>query len=122
MAILPSECPSCRANLSVTRLACESCSTALEGTFELPALLRLAPGDVTFVIRFVKTSGSLKEMSRLYGQSYPTIRNRLDAIIQQLDRMEGAVAKDGQRHDILDAIAKGTMSVAAAERKLRALT
>jgi hypothetical protein len=105
-----------------TRLACGACGTQLEGTFELPALLRLSPDDLNFVIRFVKTSGSLKEMARLYGQSYPTIRNRLDAIIEQVNRMEGAAEKDGERHEILDAIARGTMSVAAAERRLRALT
>ncbi len=122
MASLPSECPSCHGALSVTRLACDTCKTQLEGTFELPALLRLAPDDLTFVLRFVKTSGSLKEMARQYGQSYPTIRNRLNAIIEQLGQAETAVERDAERHAILDAIAKGTMSVAAAERRLRGLS
>lgn len=121
MAALPSECPSCRAQLSVTRLACDSCGTQLEGAFNLPALLRLSQDDLTFVVRFVKTSGSLKEMARIYGQSYPTIRSRLDGIIEQLNRMEGAAVSDERRHEILDAIAKGTMSVDVAERLLRAL-
>lgn len=106
----------------MTRLACDTCKTQLEGTFELPALLRLAPDDLTFVLRFVKTSGSLKEMARQYGQSYPTIRNRLNAIIEQLGQAETAVERDAERHAILDAIAKGTMSVAAAERRLRGLS
>lgn len=122
MAILPSDCPSCHGPLSVTRLACESCRTQLEGSFELPALMRLSPEDLAFVIRFVGTSGSLKEMSRLYGQSYPTVRNRLNAIIAQLGEAETAVAKSAERHAILDAIAKGTMTVAAAEQRLRALS
>ncbi|SRR5690606_297754 len=122
MATLPAECPSCRGALAITRLACDSCRTQLEGTFELPALMRLSPEDLTFVLRFVRTSGSLKEMAALYGQSYPTIRNRLDAIIEQLRAAETAVEQDAERHAILDAIAKGTLSVVAAERRLRALS
>jgi hypothetical protein len=122
MATLPSECPSCRGALAITRLACDSCRTQLEGTFELPVLMRLAPDDLTFVLRFVRTSGSLKEMAGIYGQSYPTIRNRLDAIIEQLRAAETAVTHDAERHAILDAIARGTMSVTAAERRLRALS
>lgn len=122
MASLPAACPSCHGALSVTRLACDACKTQLEGTFELPALMRLAPDDLTFVLRFVKTSGSLKEMARQYGQSYPTIRNRLNSIIEQLSQAETAVEQDAERHAILDAIAKGTMSVMAAERRLRALS
>lgn len=121
MQVLPTECPSCRATLAVTRLTCASCQTQLEGAFPLPAVLRLPPEDLTFVARFVQTSGSLKAMARLYGQSYPTIRNRLNAIIEHLARLEQTSSGDNERHAILDAIAKGTMSVDAAERKLRAL-
>jgi hypothetical protein len=77
---------------------------------------------VAFVVRFVQASGSLKEMARHHGQSYPTIRNRLNAIITQLNQANTAAAKDAERHAILDAIANGTLSVAAAERQLRALS
>ena len=84
--------------------------------------MRLPPDDLTFVLRFVRTSGSLKEMARQYDQSYPTIRNRLNNIIEQLSQADVTVEKEVERHAILDAIAKGTLSVVAAERKLRALS
>lgn len=122
MALLPSECPSCSGPLSVTRLVCDACRTHLEGAFELPALLRLAPEDLDFVVRFVRTSGSLKAMAKEYGQSYPTIRNRLNAIIEQLGSADSADARDGERHRILDALARGTLSVVVAERRLKALS
>ena len=122
MSILPGACPSCHGALSVTRLVCNACGTHVEGTFELPPLMRLSPEDLTFVITFVRTSGSLKEMSRQYGQSYPTIRNRLNAIIEQLGVEDAAGGKDAARHEILDAIARGTMTVVAAERRLRGLS
>lgn len=120
MASLPTTCPSCRGDLTVSHLRCEACQTQLEGAFELPAILRLPAADLEFVVRFVKTSGSLKEMARQYGQSYPTIRNRLDDIIGRLETVEPPEAQE--RQAILDKIASGTLSVAAAEQQLRRLT
>lgn len=40
--------------------------------------------DVTFVKKFLLASGSLKEMARQYGVTYPTVRLRLDRLIQKI--------------------------------------
>ena len=120
MADLPTTCPSCHGTLSVSRLRCDGCHTQLEGEFHLPPLLRLSASDLEFVTRFVSTSGSLKEMAKQYGQSYPTIRNRLDDIMARLGPVEPSGVQE--RQAILDRIAKGTLSVAAAERELRRLS
>ena len=48
-------------------------------------LLALEPEDVTFLKNFVLKSGSLKEIARLYGVSYPTVRLRLDKLIQKIE-------------------------------------
>ena len=50
--------------------------------------MRLSADDQRFVIDFVKCSGSLKEMAQRLGLSYPTVRNRLDDVIAQLERVE----------------------------------
>jgi hypothetical protein len=116
MAILPTRCPSCDSQLSIAKLRC-TCETSLEGTFEIPALLRLPPADLDFALRFVKSSGSLKEMAKQMGQSYPTVRNRLNDIIKQLDDTQRSTTE--RRQSILDAIASGKLSVADAEKRLR---
>jgi hypothetical protein len=85
---LPIHCPSCGDSLLVKRLLCQNCGTEVEGAYPLPALGRLTRHDQEFVLAFVKASGSLKEMSRLLGVSYPTVRNRLDEIIEALKGME----------------------------------
>jgi len=85
MKTLPSDCPSCAAPLAVTQLCCEACETEVSGTYPLPQLSRLASSDQEFVLQFVRASGSLKEMARLLGVSYPTVRNRLNEIIRQLE-------------------------------------
>ena len=48
-------------------------------------LLALEPEAVTFLKNFVLKSGSLKEIARLYEVSYPTVRLRLDKLIQKIE-------------------------------------
>jgi hypothetical protein len=45
---------------------------------------RLSEEDVAFLKRFVLASGSLKELAQAYGVSYPTIRLRLDRLIEKV--------------------------------------
>ena len=40
--------------------------------------------ELTFIKKFVLSSGSLKEISKLYNVTYPTVRLRLDRIIQKI--------------------------------------
>jgi hypothetical protein len=86
--ILPTTCPSCGGSLTVRRLACGRCDTAVEGAFSLRPLARLSADDQTFVLTFVKASGSLKDLAKAYGVSYPTVRNRLDGLIATIKEME----------------------------------
>ncbi len=88
MKQLPTTCPSCSGELEARRLCCERCGTEVEGQFDLPLLVRLPIDDQTFLLQFLKANASLKEMARILGVSYPTVRNRLDAIIEQLKRNE----------------------------------
>jgi hypothetical protein len=70
--------------MAVKRLHCERCGTEVEGSYPLPALVGLARDDQEFVLEFIKASGSLKDMASLLKVSYPTVRNRLDEIINKL--------------------------------------
>ena len=92
MKIIPSDCPSCEAPLAVTQLRCGECETEVSGRYALPPISRLAHEDQDFILNFVKSSGSLKEMAKQLGVSYPTVRNRLNAIIRNLEE-EGATKK-----------------------------
>lgn len=85
---LPTECPSCRGGLRIRSMYCTACETTITGDYALPALMRLEPGELAFVLEFVKSSGSLKEMARRMELSYPTVRNKLDDIIAHLKTTE----------------------------------
>ena len=64
-------------------------------------LLAMGPEDVTFLKNFVLKSGSLKEIARLYGVSYPTVRLRLDKLIQKIE------LSDQQKEEPFSAFIKG---------------
>ena len=88
MKILPTTCPACNNRLKVKSLICEQCETEIQGQYELPPLASLCPDDQAFILDFMKASGSLKEMAKLLGLSYPTVRNRLDEIIERVKLAE----------------------------------
>lgn len=119
MSRMPARCPACESELEVARLVCTSCEVKLEGHFTIPPLLRLGREDLDFVVAFVRASGSLKEMGKLLGLSYPTVRNRLNEIIEKLEREEEDL--EGQRRQILDEVASGKLSVKEGARRLKEL-
>ncbi len=86
--MLPISCPSCKAHLNVKSLRCESCNTEVIGTYPLPVLARLSDNDQMFIIKFIKNSGSLKEMATTLKLSYPTVRNMLNEIIERIEEYE----------------------------------
>lgn len=85
---IPIHCPSCSGQLQVRNLECPGCHTRVEGIFSLPLLITLSEDDQRFIIEFVKSSGSLKEMSKHLKLSYPSVRNKLDDIIDNIQQLE----------------------------------
>lgn len=86
--MLPTFCPSCQSHLKVKSLKCEQCDTEVMGLYQLPVLAMLSESDQQFILRFVKNSGSLKEMASELKLSYPTVRNMLNDIIQKIENHE----------------------------------
>ncbi len=85
---LPIQCPSCETPLSVAQLSCNNCSTSVSGNYSLPLLMQVSEEEQNFILQFFLTSGSLKEMASQMGNSYPTVRNKLDDIIQKINELK----------------------------------
>lgn len=105
--------------LIVERVRLTGSGIALEGSFELPPLARLTMEDQIFVVAFVRSHGSIKEMESLFGISYPTVKNRLSRISNLLDFVE--VNPPSGRTEILAELEKGDITVDEALKKLRSL-
>ncbi len=89
---------------------------AIEGAFELPQLARLSAEDQVFVVAFLRSHGSIKEMEQVFGVSYPTIKARLTRIAGSLEFVETNPGRP--RSEVLDRLARGEIDAAEAIREL----
>ena len=85
---MPQACPSCDSRLNVKKLVCQNCDTEVDGTYPMPLLASFSDIEQEFIINFIKTSGSLKEMASIMNRSYPSVRNYLDELITKLNNLQ----------------------------------
>lgn len=58
----------------------------------------LSDEDLAFLKRFILSSGSLKELARIYDISYPTVRLRLDRLIEKVKILDNEnISSDFER-------------------------
>ena len=112
-------CPNCGHPMSVTRLQCTSCETVIQARYEPCRFCRLPEESVRFLGAFVKNRGNLKEMERELGQSYWSLRNRLNELIVELGfeaapEVEEKADPDLQRKAILEQLKQGEIDAATA--------
>lgn len=86
--VFPTTCPCCGNEMKGQALHCPNCDTTINGTFDLPLLLKLDSKNQEFITSFVLNSGSLKEMANQMKLSYPTVRNMLDDIIEKIENLK----------------------------------
>ena len=102
----------------VERIRLTDKDITIEGRFELPQLARLALEDQIFIIAFVRSHGSIKEMEQVFGVSYPTIKARLNRISASLEFVETDPAPS--RDEILDRLSSGEITAEQAIEELEA--
>jgi len=120
MGKIITKCPSCDSSkLQVTQIECADCATQFSGQFEVPPLIKLSEEDLQFVFSFVKCSGSLKEMAKLQDISYPTLRNRLNTLIESMTNLE--IKQKDSKAEILQLVENGTLSAKEAATMLNKL-
>lgn len=90
-----STCPVCSNELTVIRLQCRSCGTAIEGEFNVGRFGRLGREQLGLLEGFLRARGNLKELERELKLSYPTVRARVDALVRSLGLADGGAAEGG---------------------------
>jgi hypothetical protein len=107
------KCPVCGDTLSVTRLHCRSCDSALEGQFSLGRFYQLTPEQLAFVETFIRCEGKLTRLQDDLGISYPTARSRLTEVIRALGyevHEAPEPVSDEERKTILQRLAEGEIT------------
>jgi hypothetical protein len=128
-----STCPVCSSELSITRLVCRGCGTAIEGDFNVGRFGRLSREQLALLESFLRARGNAKELERELKVSYPTVRARIDALVRALGLADGApIGDDGEdgfgrtgdsselRRDVLERLARHEITADEAAVLLRA--
>jgi hypothetical protein len=105
------------APFTIERVKLKEREVAIEGSFDLPPLAQLSAENVLFITAFVRSHGSIKEMEAQFGISYPTVKNRLNAIAAQLPFVE--VNPPSPKRDVLDSLERGEISVDEALERMK---
>ncbi|GLY76102.1 DUF2089 domain-containing protein [Actinoallomurus iriomotensis] len=100
----------------VERVRLADSGVVVEGRFEPPQLAQLSVDDQVFVAAFLRSHGSIKEMGRIFGVSYPTIKSRLNRIAEHLDFVD--VDPEPTGADVVDRLRRGEISVQEALAEL----
>jgi len=124
----PGKCPVCGEKLSITKLSCPRCSTAIEGDFQPCEFCRLPGEDLEFVRVFIRCRGNIKDVEKELGISYPTVRGKLDSVIRGLgyevsskELVKESEDKTAARNEILDQLSKGEISPKEATERIKNL-
>lgn len=124
-------CPACGEALAVRRLQCPCCEVSVEGRFPPSPYAALLPEQLSFLEIFLRARGNLREVERVLGLSYPTVRSRFDAVLDTL----GFAASEGlpveaqpedppappsrERRATLEALQRGEITAAEAVARLK---
>lgn len=144
----PESCPVCGEHMTITRLTCDHCGSALEGAFEAPGAgdaqsatrksgpLGVTRGDVTrfgrltrlddeqleFVEVFLRCRGVIKNVEDMLGVSYPTVRARLNTTLEAMgfggDEESPPAERRRVRREILSELASGRIGADEAHELL----
>jgi hypothetical protein len=102
--------------VTVERVRVVDSDIAIEGSFSLPPLANLSAEDQVFMMAFIRCHGSIKDMEQMFGISYPTVKNRLNHIAQQLEFVE--IMTVSPQEEVIDELERGEITTDEAIRRL----
>jgi hypothetical protein len=122
---IPDRDPVSGGPLVISELACEESGVSIRGRFEIPRYGRLDEEQTKFLDTFLRCRGNITGVERELGVSYPTVRSKLDALLETLDLVpvkEDAAKKEKDadaRRSVIDQLERGEISAEEAKAKLR---
>ncbi|WP_165863908.1 DUF2089 domain-containing protein [Capsulimonas corticalis] len=122
MSLTINACPVCQGEVEITEVSCVNCDVQVRGHFTPSRYDRLSQDQTHFLETFLRCRGVIKDVEAALGISYPTVKGRLDALVNALRLDDGASAppaaetKDPatRRKEILQAVNSGELDADAA--------
>jgi hypothetical protein len=119
MLVFMHHCGNCGHEIEVERVACPACRLVYEGSFHMPRLARLEADHQQLAEQILLAAGNLKEVAGVLEVSYPTLRKRIDGLIEALEALRGHDDALGERY--LAAVERGAMAPEEAARRIKEL-
>lgn len=117
------KCPVCSDRLKIVTLQCDRCKTKFEGEFHLDKFSYLSQEQKDFIEVFLRCRGNIKEVEKELDISYPTVRGKLDDVIQSLGHSSYTTEKTERptknRKEILESLSSGEITYDEAMKLLR---
>ena len=114
-----SRCPVCNRELTVARLKCDSCDTVIENNFSLSKFDYLSDEELYFIETFIRCRGNIKEVEKALGISYPTVRSKLNGVIEKLGYEAEPDDRPAKKEEILRALENGEITAEQAIAQLK---
>ncbi|MEZ4767763.1 MAG: DUF2089 domain-containing protein [Caldilineales bacterium] len=114
-------CPTCSSSLTITEVTCDTCGTQVRSRYQPGPFSALDEEQQTFLLLFVRSRGNLKDLEKTLGVSYPTVRAKLDEVIERLEPPAPPPAT-GDRKTVLAMVQSGQLAVGDALALLRTET
>ncbi|MCX5660674.1 MAG: DUF2089 domain-containing protein [Planctomycetota bacterium] len=111
---LVSRCPFCGRDMTISRLTCHGCDTQIDSQLAVPPFFRLPDDLQEFVMTFLRCRGSIRDVEKELGISYPTVCKRLDAVNELLGNRPAVSSQD-----ILGRLERGEISAKVAAQLLK---
>ena len=119
----PNQCPVCDGAFYISELTCEACGSVLSGKFGTSQFTRLDKEHASFLETFLRCRGVLSAVEKELGISYPTVRSRLDSLLDALgfaaEPAERVEERTASRAEILDQLERGEITAEEAKAALR---
>ena len=114
-------CPSCGSDLEIAEVRCTRCETQVRARYRPCDFCRLSDEQSTFLRLFVTSRGNLTELEKRLGVSYPTVRAKLDEVIERLGASDASPAPPERpnRRAVLEAIARGEITPVEGARQMQ---
>ncbi|MBN8584421.1 MAG: DUF2089 domain-containing protein [Ignavibacteria bacterium] len=114
---LINSCPVCSSAMKATRLSCNTCGTVIENDFSLSKFDRLSEDQLAFAEIFIKNSGSIKDVEKEMGISYPTVKGKLNDLIKAFGYNIEA-EKPEKSPSVIDLLERGEITPEEALKKI----
>lgn len=93
------QCPNCSQRMTITKLYCAECDITVEGRFHAGRFSNLSKKTLDFMETFILARGSITEIEKRLGISYPTVKAKIEKMVKEIEDLASAEKERAQQDE-----------------------